>query len=29
LLCSALSFFFLANIDRHHLGQHDEVSAAA
>jgi hypothetical protein len=25
LLLAALSFFALVNIDRHHLGQHDEA----
>jgi hypothetical protein len=29
LLLAAASFYLLANIDRHHLGQHDESSAAA
>ena len=28
LLLSAISFYFLANVDRHHLGQHDESAAA-
>ena len=28
LLLAALHFFFLVNIDRHHLGQHDEVVVA-
>ena len=26
LFLAALHFFFLVNIDRHHLGQHDEAS---
>ena len=29
LLVAAISFYFLANIDRHHLGQHDESAVAA
>ena len=29
LICAAGLFFFLVNIDRHHLGQHDQVPAAA
>jgi EmrB/QacA subfamily drug resistance transporter len=29
LLVSAVSFYFLANIDRHHLAQHDEAPDAA
>jgi len=28
LLLAAMHFFFLVNIDRHHLGQHDEVPLA-
>ena len=28
LLLASLHFFFLVNIDRHHLGQHDEVALA-
>lgn len=28
LLLAAVHFFFLVNIDRHHLGQHDEVALA-
>jgi EmrB/QacA subfamily drug resistance transporter len=27
LLLASISFYFLANIDRHHLGQHDEAPA--
>jgi len=28
LLLAAVAFFALVNIDRHHLGQHDEVAVA-
>jgi hypothetical protein len=28
LLLAALAFFFLVNIDRHHLAQHDEIIPA-
>jgi hypothetical protein len=27
LIPAAMHFYFLVNIDRHHLGQHDEVVA--
>ncbi len=29
LIIAAVNFFFMANIDRHHLGQHDEVPSGA
>lgn len=29
MVAAALSFFFIVNIDRHHLGQHDESAVAA
>ena len=29
LLLASIEFYFLVNIDRHHLGQHDEVAVAA
>jgi MFS family permease len=29
LLVAAVAFYFIVNIDRHHLGQHDEVTVAS